>query len=267
MPHAAFVETLERVAARLFADRDPTPPELARSLGSLHLEDLALACACRLGRDAAWDHFVAEYRPVLYRAADAIDPGGRARELADALYGDLYGTREKDGSRESLFRYFHGRSTLATWLRAVLAQRHVDGIRAGRRFDSLPADEAGTAATMAAESEPDPEHARDAALIERALTIAVAALAPRDRLRLASYYSQQLTLAQTGRLLREHEATVSRQLARTRGKVRRSMEEYLRTQRLTPDEIARVVESVASDSGALDLSRILRKDSAQDRSI
>ena len=46
-------------------------------------------------------------RPVLYRAADAIDATGNARELADSLYADLYGLAEKGGKRQSLFRYFH----------------------------------------------------------------------------------------------------------------------------------------------------------------
>jgi DNA-directed RNA polymerase specialized sigma24 family protein len=41
------------------------------------------------------------------------------------LYADLYS--------KSLFRYFQGRSSLATWLRAVLSQRYVDRIRANRR--------------------------------------------------------------------------------------------------------------------------------------
>ena len=62
-----------------------------------------------------------------------IDPGGGARELADSIYADLFGLQERDGERRSLFRYFHGRSSLATWLRAVLAQRQVDRVRATRR--------------------------------------------------------------------------------------------------------------------------------------
>ena len=43
-----------------------------------------------------------------------------AEELADSLFAELYGlSAEKRGS---LLRYFHGRSSLKTWLRAVLAQ-------------------------------------------------------------------------------------------------------------------------------------------------
>jgi DNA-directed RNA polymerase specialized sigma24 family protein len=104
---------------------------------ALHVEDLALARRCAAGDENAWERFVLEYRPVLYRAADALDPSGGAREVADSLYAELYGLEVRGGERRSLLQYFHGRSSLATWLRAVLAQRYVDRIRAGRRFESL----------------------------------------------------------------------------------------------------------------------------------
>ena len=108
------------------------------TLESLRLEDLALACACAEGNAAAWDHFVLEYRPVLYRSADAMDSSGGARELADSLYADLFGLPAEGDERRSLFRYFHGRSSLATWLRAVLAQRQVDRARAAAKTAPLP---------------------------------------------------------------------------------------------------------------------------------
>ena len=102
-----FGAALATSAARAFADRVPSARELERYVSGLHLTDLALACACALGRDAAWDHFVTTHRPVLYRAADAIEPGGGAREIADSLYGDLYGiggSAAGDRDRRSLFR-------------------------------------------------------------------------------------------------------------------------------------------------------------------
>ena len=137
-----FTAALERSAAKALPDRPQDRQRLERYLTSLHLEDLALACACAEGHDAAWDHFVREYRPILYRSADAIDPAGGARELADSIYADLFGLHERDGERRSLLRYFHGRSSLSTWLRAVLAQRQVDRIRSTRRL--TPLDSAGT---------------------------------------------------------------------------------------------------------------------------
>ena len=70
--------------------------------------DLELARACERGDETAWERFVAEYRPILYRSADAIDPSGGAREVADSLYAELYGLKEHDGKRRSLFVVFSG---------------------------------------------------------------------------------------------------------------------------------------------------------------
>jgi RNA polymerase sigma-70 factor (ECF subfamily) len=274
VPMERFARALETSAERAFSGSNVDARELERYLSSLHLEDLALACACAAGDDQAWEHFVLEQRPHLYRAADALEAGGGARDLADSLYADLFGLGDRDGARQSLFRYFHGRSTLATWLRAVLSQRHVDRLRANRRLDPLPAEESSSA--LAASSVPaEPERERYVALMQRALAHAVAALAARDRLRLACYYAQQLTLAQTGRMLSEHEATSSRQLTRTRAAIRAAVEEELKTEGLTPAEIEQCFASVADDAGPLDLRELLavagspepaRKKSASDRS-
>jgi RNA polymerase sigma-70 factor (ECF subfamily) len=232
-----------------------------------YAEDLALAKACAAGDDAAWERFVREYRPVLYRAADALDSTGRARELADALYAELYGLRERGGERQSLFGYYQGRSSLATWLRAVLAQRFVDRVRADRRVDPLPDD----ADVVSPAKPPEPDRTDDAARFERALGKTLSALDARDRLRLACYYAQELTLAQTGRVLRESEATASRQLARTRRVIREGVERHLRAEGLDEARIAQCFAEVADDVGAIDLSTMLgetvRKKTEPDRSI
>ncbi len=65
-------------------------------------------------------------------------PGRRRARPRRFLYADLFGLRDRDRERQSLFRYYHGRSSLTTWLRAVLAQRHVDRLRASRRTEPLP---------------------------------------------------------------------------------------------------------------------------------
>ena len=276
-PKAGFAQALESSAGRAFAGRNPNSRELERYLDSLHLEDLAIACACAAGDEEAWEHFVLKQRPLLYRAADAIDPSGGARELADSLYADLFGLGDRAGVRQSLFRYFHGRSSLTTWLRAVLAQRHVDRLRTSRRLEALP-DEDSSFALPAPARPIEPERDRYLGLIRKALEVAVANLAARDRLRLACYYAQELTLAQTGRMLGEHEATASRGLARTRAAIREALERHLRVEvGLTDAEIARCFESVTEDAGPLDLRELLdvgsrgsrdsgRKRSALDRS-
>jgi len=218
-----------------------------------HDGDLELARLCAAGDELAWERFVREYRPLLYRAADALDRTGSAREVADSLYADLYGVKEGGAGRQSLFKYFHGRSSLATWLRAVLAQRYVDRIRAERRLEPLPEERAAPAANPA-----DPQRARYLALVGAAIGRAVAALDARDRLRLGCYYVQELTLAETGRVMKESEATSSRQLARTRLTIRDAVERQLREQeRLSDVQIAACLASVADDPGPLDLKQVI----------
>ena len=239
-----------------------------------HAEDLELAERCASGDTEAWDRFVLEFRPVLYRAADALDRHGGAREVADALYAELYGVRNAQGQRQSLFRYFQGRSSLATWLRAVLAQRYVDRLRAQRRLAPLTDSDGGPASVhgaAAAAPEPDPARARYVALLRRALAAVLGALAPRERMRLACYYVQELTLAETGRVMQEHEATVSRQLARTRRAIREDVECWLETAGLSRPEVAECFASLSADPGPLDLKPLLREavpaEQARERSL
>jgi DNA-directed RNA polymerase specialized sigma subunit len=106
--------------------------------------------------------------------------------------------------------------------------------------------------------EPDPDRARYAELLRQALERAVAALTARDRLRFGCYYVQELTLAKTGRVLKESEATSSRQLARARLTIRRDVERQLRDDaRLSDEQIAACFASVADDPGSLDLKQVI----------
>lgn len=237
--------------------------DVRRYVERLHVEDLALACACALGREPAWDHFVLQHRPVLYRASDALDPSGGARELADGLYGELYGVRG-DASARSLFTYFHGRSSLATWLRAVLSQRFVDRYRRSRREQPLPEEEQ---LQPRVERPPvDPDRERLVPLLHRALRAAIDQLPTRDRLRLRSYHVAGLTLAQIGRITGEHEATVSRQLARIRKDVRQAAERWLQESGgLDRARIARAFELSVDDPGELDLARVFGDERKESR--
>jgi len=230
-----FEDALAASAERRFA---PAPlasvgsREVAAYLESLHVADLALARACAAGCAQAWDEFMATERPRVYAAAHAI-AGERGRELADTLWADLYGTEVRDGRRRALLDYFHGRSRLSTWLRSVLAQRHVDQARADRRTRSLDeTDEDGPdrrrpIEPAAPDPPPDPDRARLLPLFRRAVDAAVAAVAPADRLCLSYYYLHGLTLAEIGRLTGVHESSVSRKLERARRALRAEIDRRL----------------------------------------
>ncbi len=218
-----FSLALEHSATKRFASESSSQQKLEIYLAGLHVEDLALASACAAGCEAAWEHFFATYRQYLYSAAAAItrrsvsDP--YAREFADALYATLYG-RETTIGRVSLFNHFHGRSKLSTWLRAVLAQRYIDVLRQEKRFEGLEDDEGAekfVPPKHKTDWEPaDPSRSRYLQLLAAALKQAISSLNPLDRTRLISYYLKDLTLAEIGKAMNEHEATVSRKLERVR---------------------------------------------------
>ena len=227
----SFAEALRRSAAKHFGAERADEAPVEAYLKSLHLKDLALACACGEGIEAAWEHFVACYRQDLRVAARAIVRGSgaadeaRSTELADSLYAELYGVRSgDDGRRKSLFEYFHGRSKLSTWLRTVLAQRHVDVFRAGARtvsLDGAQGEEVPRECVPSTETSPaDPSREKYLARFDRAFSSALSELPPRERKILAYYYVDKITLAELGRMFREHESTVSRELERIRQNLR-----------------------------------------------
>lgn len=254
LSEADFATALERSVAHRFRDESPGPGQVQDYLDSLHLEDLALACACARGSERAWEHFVHQFRPGLLAAASAARPD-TARDLADSLYGDLFGLEERGGVRRSLFDYFHGRCSLAGWLRAVLAQRAVDAARASRRFEPL-ADEPDAGPRTDPEP-PDADRRRRLALVRTLLAAVIAELEPRDRLRLSLYYARQLKLLAIGKILGESEATASRKLERTRREIRVTIERRLRERHHFKDEqVAECFDEARTDP-AFDLARVL----------
>jgi RNA polymerase sigma factor (sigma-70 family) len=230
-----FQRALEVSIRKRFASAPPSPVMLEQYLATLHVQDLALACACAEGIEPAWEHFVASYRHYLYSAAAAIirrssdDP--YVREFADSVYATLYGKEAAQG-RNSLFEHFHARSKLATWLRAVLAQRYVDVIRREKKFDSLDdgsfAEPKNIPAAQQTADPVDPHRSQYLRCLADALQQAVAALPASDRARLYSYYFEECTLSDIAKQSHEHEATASRKLERLRRELKDRVTEILR---------------------------------------
>lgn len=237
-----FSLALEHSATKRFAGESPPRQKLEDYLAGLHVEDLALAAACAAGCESAWEHFFATYRRYLYSAAAAItkrstsDP--YAREFADSLYATLYG-KETTIGRVSLFNHFHGRSKLSTWLRAVLAQRYIDVLRQEKRFEGFEDDD-GSEKILPQKHKPDwqpsdPDRSRYLSLLASALKQAISSLNALDRARLISYYLKDLTLAEIGKALSEHEATVSRKLERVRKELKDKVVAILKSGRAAKD--------------------------------
>ncbi len=188
--------------------------EVLELCGSLRVEELALARACARGDEAAWEIFLTRYREKLYDAAHSIArEDSMARELADSLYADLFGTETRDGKRASKLNYYAGRGSLEGWLRTVLAQEYVNQVRSQRRLVSLDEQqEAGAqfqAPTTASPADPVP--ALDPRL-ESATDEALTSLPAEEKFILASYYLDGRSLAEIARVLGVHESTISRRV-------------------------------------------------------
>lgn len=188
---------------------------------SLRVEELALARACAAGNNSAWEIFLTRYREKLYQSALRIArEDSAARELADTLYADLYGTTLRNGERVSKLASYTGRGSLEGWLRTVLAQEYVNRYRRTRKLVSLDEESEEGVQFRAAESEPvlssDPK-------LAEATDEALAQLPAEDRMILSAYFLDERTLAQIARMLGVHESTISRKVDKLTKQLRKQI--------------------------------------------
>ena len=199
---------------------------------SLHLSELALAHACALGREAAWEQFLKLYRVSLVRAAVGITSSASlGEELADALYAELYGLRECDGERRSPLASYSGRGSLLSWLRTTLVQRYRDHYRRTRR--EAPIEEFDCPVPDAAGPDGVAPDAENVAILREGIAQTLHELSSEDRFLLAAYFLDRQTLLQIARTINVHEATISRRIKRLTHELRNSLLEELRRRGLS----------------------------------
>ncbi len=205
----AFAAILREVGEKQAGTGAPQS-ELRTFFLSLRVDELSLARACAAGSNAAWEVFMTRYREKLHLSALRIArEDSAARDLADTLYADLYGTNTRDGQRVSKLASYSGRGSLEGWLRTVIAQEYVNRYRRTKRLVSL--DEESEEGVQFRAPVPEPETPSDNRL-SQATDEALAYLSGEDRMILSSYYLDGRTLAEIARLLGVHESTISRKL-------------------------------------------------------
>jgi len=209
-----------------------SPAQQEKFFRALQLPDLALAQACALGREPAWQQFLTRFRAPLRQAAIAFTGSSSlGEELADSLYAELFGLSERAGQRRSPLAGYSGRGSLMGWLRSTLAQRHVDHHRRTWRESPLPEPGFGPE-PIAASTETSAEPAQLTSL-SRALAQVLQQLPPEDRFLLASYFLDQRTLLEIARLLHVSEATISRKLKRLTSGVHKQLLKQLQAEGLS----------------------------------
>jgi len=213
-----------------------------------------------LGNETAWEIFLTRYREKLFNAAHSIVKGdANARELADSLYADLYGTRTAEGRRISKLNSFTGRGSLEGWLRAVLAQEYVNRFRRQQRSVSL--EEQAEAGVQFEAEATDPTQAIDARLRE-ATDQALISLSAEDKFILANYYLDGRTLAEIARLLGIHESTISRKVEKITAWTRKAIISGLMKRGMSRNEAEQTMEVEVTEI-SLDVRRRLMQEKGQ----
>lgn len=238
---------------------DPRPSAESRKaagefLSSLNADDLCLAVACAKGDDAAWEDFFRDYRGYMVSVARTMtQDAGAAEQLADSTFAELYGLRESGGSRVSKFSFYSGRGSLRGWLRAVVFQLSADHHRQSSRLVQTEEPEDMDRLAHAIEkperrNTTDLEYVRDRYrdAVVASLRRAIEDLEARERLLLAYYYYDEMTLREIGQLFDVHEATISRWLTKVQKRIRKLVEKGLaRDHRFNRREVAEAIELAA----------------------
>lgn len=224
---------------------------------SLRLEELALARACAASHERAWELFLTRYRTKLYDIATRIvRESAAARELADSIYADLYGTTTREGQRVCKLASYTGRGSLEGWLRTVIAQEYVNRYRRQRRLVSL--DEESEEGVQFAAANPEPATPVDPR-VKTATDEALSELPAEDKFVLVSYYLDSRTLAEIARLLHVHESTISRKLDKLAKSLRKRILASLQRRGLSRRQAEEALEVDVRDLGVNIRGRLLQE--------
>jgi RNA polymerase sigma-70 factor (ECF subfamily) len=243
---SAYVDRLLAILGRT-PQPDDTPPEPLRRL---HLDDLYLAIACTDGDEGAWREFERRYFGFMRSFATRFLPPQQADEVVGQAIADLW-QRGKIGQ-------FEGRSSLRTWLGAVVTRAALNAAAVhGTQPASLDDDRAHSRAERLASSSSagDRDHGR---LLADLLRRSVERLDDEDRLLVLLHYEQELTLEQMQPAMGVSKATLSRRLKRVRERLRDELAALLRSE--TGEQSIDVLKSAIDDARLeFDLSSALRR--------
>jgi RNA polymerase sigma-70 factor len=192
-------------------------------INSIQGNDLYLAFACAQHSPVAWDRFTSIYRKYIHDlTAFACPVKSMVYELAETILTDLF---LPDRSGHSRIASYDGRSSLATWLRAIICHRTIN--ERERKFNGMTQlnedifEKADERALLSMEMVL--RSSRYQELIKDSLERACNELTDRERLMLLLRYDNGLQLGQIGCLFGLHQATITRQIERVQTKIRHAV--------------------------------------------
>jgi RNA polymerase sigma-70 factor len=203
-------------------------PASGQGLGSVHVEDLALAWACLDGQRAAHEALVTTFQGPVRQVAlrGGLDPD----EVSSRVFQKLL---VRDGERVPGLSRYAGLGPLKSFV-LVTAMRQVVDLRRGQRPAEASADDDTWVelATTVANDEQGPSARCDWAQLKphlaAALEEAIAALPVRQRNVLRLHYLEDVSADAIGRMYGVHRATTTRWLTDAREQVFEQVQHRLR---------------------------------------
>jgi RNA polymerase sigma-70 factor (ECF subfamily) len=221
------------LAARLNDSDDQAP---------LQLGDLYLACACLDGDGAALLRMQREHLAAVPQML-ASYPQLVIDEVVERLPERLFVSA---GERLPKLAQYSGRARLRTWLKTV-ALNCAHDVQRRRRVVVPLADNAELIAAIGIDIEQQQGRHALAVDFRRAVTHAVAALLPEQRLLLHGMYIEGLTLKELGAPEHADPSTVFYRLKKIYATLRQDIEAFMRAElKLSPSECESLVRSMLS---------------------
>jgi RNA polymerase sigma-70 factor len=218
LDYDGYVNGLLPIITKYLGDH-PQELLIIKFLSELHTNDLYLTIACAQKSDTAWQRFDTFYRGHIYEMTKyECSNLDAALELANNLLSDLYFS---DRSKRPRIASYEGQSTLARWLRIVIAHRAInERERKGNcleRLDALP-DIPDENVPVSMESAIQAHTYRP--MILDTFRGASQRLSPREQYLLLMRYEEEVQVNEIAKILGLHSSSVTRQLQRTQEKMR-----------------------------------------------
>lgn len=224
---SVFASRLMAIAQKLAVTGEACD-EIEDILRCLHTDDLYLTIACGLPSEVAWLRFRSLYRKYIHDLARYSCPTPYvAREVADGVLADLF---LYDRLGRSRIVSYDGRSTLGTWLRAVVTNRAInERERRSNNLDCIENVSELPDRSYAVRFDVAMRATRYGAMIRDSFKTASGNLTERERLILVLRYESMLQAVEIAGILGVHPSTITRSLQHTHRKLRRVVAAILET--------------------------------------
>lgn len=210
--------TLVSIANKRLGDR-PERDAIFSLFNTLHTSDLYLSCACANQNDRGWTRFSTLYGTCIRNVARSVSHTRcLAADLADGVLAHIF---LPDKSGRSRIASYDGRSSLATWLSAIICHQAInERERKSSSFERLEDVPEIADCSVVRRIEKKLRAEKFELAIKESIVEASKTLTERERFVLALRYREHLQGAEIARILRLHPSTVTRQLRQICEKLR-----------------------------------------------